>query len=127
MRLKGKGEQGPGGAGDGIVTIAVEKHPFFEREGDNVRLDLPITLSEAVHGAKVKVPTVDGAVMLTIKPGMSGGTVMRLSGKGFTGKSGKRGDQLVKLQIALPEDMSDLETRLEGWQDEGNPRDKLGV
>ena len=127
MRLKGKGEQGPGGAGDGIVTIHVQPHAFFERDGNNVRLDLPVTLDEAVRGAKIKVPTVDGAVMLTIKPGVSGGTVMRLSGKGFSGKDGTRGDQLVKLQIALPTDMAELEKRLEGWQDGTNPRDRLGV
>ena len=127
MRLKGKGERGPGGAGDGIVTISVDSHAFFERDGNNVRLDLPLTLSEAVHGAKVKVPTVDGPVMLTIKPGMSGGTVMRLTGKGFTGKNGKRGDQLVKLQIALPEDSSELAAALADWKDTSNPREKFGV
>ena len=127
MRLKGKGEQGPGGAGDGIVTIAIDPHSFFRREGDNVRLDLPITLGEAVHGAKVRVPTVDGPVMLTIKPGMSGGTTMRLTGKGFSKKSGGRGDQLVTLEIALPQDPSELAKRLEGWQDDTDPRAGLGV
>ncbi|UIP07384.1 DnaJ domain-containing protein [Erythrobacter sp. SDW2] len=127
MRLKGKGEQGPGGAGDGIVTITVEPHKFFERDGNNVRLDLPLTLSEAVHGAKVKVPTVDGPVMLTIKPGTSGGTVMRLGGKGFSDKSGKRGDQLVKLEISLPEDLTELSERLKDWNDSANPRVILGV
>lgn len=127
MRLKGKGEQGPGGAGDGLVTISIEPHKFFERDGNNVRLDLPLTLSEAVHGAKVKVPTVDGPVILTVKPGMSGGTVMRLGGKGFTDKSGKRGDQLVKLQIALPEDSTELAERLKDWSDSANPRAGLGV
>ncbi|WP_095012258.1 DnaJ C-terminal domain-containing protein [Tsuneonella mangrovi] len=127
MRLKGKGEAGPGGNGDGLVTISVESHPFFRREGDNVRLDLPITLSEAVNGAKVKVPTVDGPVMLTIKPGTSGGTVMRLGGKGFSKKDGKRGNQLVNIEIALPDDLSDLAKRLEGWQDQSDPRADLGV
>ena len=127
MRLKGKGEPGPGGAGDAIVTIAVEKHPFFRREGNDVRLDLPVTLSEAVAGAKVKVPTVDGPVMLTIKPGTSGGTVMRLKGKGFTAKSGTRGDQLVTLEINLPDDVSELAKALEGWTDDRNPRGELGV
>jgi DnaJ-class molecular chaperone len=127
MRLKGRGQQGPGGAGDGIVTIAIDPHPFFRREGDNVRLDLPITLTEAVAGGKVKVPTVDGPVMLTIKPGTSSGTTMRLGGKGFTGKTGKRGDQLVTLEIDLPDDVTELGRRLEGWQDTRNPRAKLGV
>ncbi len=127
MRLKGKGEQGPGGTGDGIVTIAIDPHPFFRREGDNVRLDLPITVSEAVHGARVRVPTVDGPVMLTVKPGISGGTTMRLTGKGFSKKGGGRGDQLVRLEITLPRDVSELAKRLEGWQDDSNPRTGLGV
>jgi DnaJ-class molecular chaperone len=127
MRLKGKGQQGPGGAGDGLVTISIEKHPFYRREGDDVRLDLPLTLDEALRGAKVKVPTVDGPVMLTIKPGTSGGTVMRLKGKGFSKKSGQRGDQLVTLEIDLPEDAAELAKRLEGWQDGRNPRSRLGV
>jgi DnaJ-class molecular chaperone len=127
MRLKGKGQQGPGGAGDGIVTISVDGHAFFRREGDNVRLDLPITLDEAIAGAKVKVPTVDGPVMLTIKPGTSSGTTMRLGGKGFSKKAGGRGDQLVTLEIDLPDDVAELAKRLEGWQDTRNPRSKLGV
>lgn len=127
MRLKGKGQQGPGGAGDGIVTIAIDPHPFFRREGDNVRIDLPITLSEAIAGGKVKVPTVDGPVMLTIKPGTSSGTTMRLGGKGFTKKDGKRGDQLVTLEIELPVDTAELAERLEGWHDTRNPRARLGV
>jgi DnaJ-class molecular chaperone len=127
MRLKGKGQQGPGGAGDGIVTIAVDKHAFFRRDGDNIRLDVPITLSEAVAGGKIKVPTVDGPVMLTIKPGTSSGTTMRLGGKGFSRKDGKRGDQLVTLEIDLPEDVEELAKRLDGWQDTRTPRSKLGV
>ena len=127
MRLKGKGEAGPGGAGDGIVTIAVDRHPHFTRDGDDVRLDLPITLDEAVHGGKVKCPTVDGAVMLTIKPGTNGGTVMRLKDKGFSTKAGGRGDQLVTLEIQLPGDVGELAARLEGWRDTSNPRAKLGV
>jgi DnaJ-class molecular chaperone len=127
MRLKGKGEQGPGGAGDGLVTISIDSHPFFRREGDNVRLDLPITIPEAVHGGKVKVPTVDGPVMLTVKPGTSSGTVLRLGGKGFSKKDGKRGDQLVSLEIDLPDDVTELAKRLEGWTDTRNPRAKLGV
>ncbi|MFN4113434.1 MAG: DnaJ C-terminal domain-containing protein [Sphingomonadaceae bacterium] len=127
MRLRGKGEPGPGGAGDGIVTVAIDRHPHFRRDGDDVRLDLPITLDEAVHGGKVKCPTVDGAVMLTVKPGTGSGTVMRLGGKGFSTKTGGRGDQLVTLEIQLPADLTELAQRLEGWQDSGNPRARLGV
>ena len=127
MRLRGKGEQGPGGAGDAIVTIEIDRHPHFERDGDRVRLDLPVTLSEAVRGGKVRVPTVDGPVMLTIKPGTSGGTTMRLSGKGFTRKGGGRGDQLVTIQIVLPEDIGPLAEALEGWTDSANPRAAIGT
>ena len=127
MRLRGKGEQGPAGAGDALVTVEIDRHPFFERDGDRVRLDLPITLSEAVRGGKVRVPTVDGPVMLTIAPGTSGGTTMRLSGKGFSRKGGGRGDQLVTVNIVLPEDVGTLAKALEGWSDETNPRTDLGV
>jgi DnaJ-class molecular chaperone len=134
MRLKDKGHPGPGGNGDGIVLVEVGTHPFFRRDGDNIRMDLPITLDEAVRGAKVKCPTVDGPVMLTIKPGTSGGSVLRLAGKGWTRKSGKtidgkpdRGDQLVTLEIQLPADIAALEERLEGWVDTARPREKFGL
>lgn len=127
MRLKGKGQVGPGGAGDGIVTIDVDTHKLYKRDGDDVRFDLPITLDEAVNGGKVRVPTVDGPVMMTIKPGTSGGTVLRLKGKGFTRKSGPRGDQLVTLEIQLPRDLAELQRRLDGWRDESDPRAALGA
>lgn len=127
MRLGGKGEAGPGGNGDAIVTIEIGAHAFYERDGDNIRLDLPISLSEAVHGAKVKVPTVDGAVMLTVAPGSSSGRTLRLKDRGFSRKDGTRGDQLVTLQIDIPADDMDLKARLEGWADMRNPREKLGV
>lgn len=134
MRLKDKGHLGAGGNGDGIVMVEVGTHPFFRRDGDNIRMDLPITLDEAVRGAKVKCPTVDGAVMLTIKPGSSGGTVLRLGGKGWTRKNAnpvdgkhERGDQLVTLEIQLPVDLAPLEERLEGWIDTARPREKFGL
>lgn len=127
MRLGGKGEPGPGGAGDALVTIHIEPHAFFKRDGDNLRLDLPIGLDEAVNGAKVKVPTVDGAVMLTVAPGSSSGKTLRLKGKGMSRKDGSRGDQLITLEIALPENDEDLIRRLEGWQDTRPLRAKLGV
>jgi DnaJ-class molecular chaperone len=127
MRLSGKGEPGPAGNGDALVTIQIQPHAFFRREGGNIRLELPITLDEAVHGAKVKVPTVDGAVMLTVAPGSSSGKTLRLKGKGFTGKSGTRGDQLVTLEISVPEDDADLAERLSGWRDARPLRAKLGV
>ena len=127
MRLKGKGEPGPGGAGDGLVTIDIDKHRLFKRDGDDVRCDLPITLDEAIGGGKIRVPTVDGPVMMTVKPGTHGGTVLRLKGKGFTRRDGTRGDQLVTLEIQLPANLDELAKRLEGWKDDGNPRADLGA
>lgn len=129
MKLAGKGQQAPGGAGDAIVTIEVRPHRFFERDGDHVRLDLPVTLKEAVLGGKVKVPTVDGAVMLGIPAGATSGKVLRLKGKGFHGKSGTRGDQLVTLMIDLPAEDDALKSFVDGWtsDDARNPRAGLGV
>ena len=125
MRLAGKGQPGPAGNGDAIVTIVEQAHRFFRRDGDDVRLDLPVTLDEAVNGAKVKVPTTSGAVMLTVSPGSSSGKVLRLKGKGFTRKDGSRGDQLVTLTIDLPENDPELARRLEGWTDTRNIRSRL--
>ena len=134
MRLKDKGHKGAGGNGDGIVMVEVAAHPFFRRDGDNIRMDLPITLNEAVNGGKVKCPTVDGPVMLTLKPGANGGTVMRLSGKGWTKKSAapgkgklERGDQLVTLEIQMPEDLDGLKKQLGDWNDPATPREKFGL
>ena len=127
MRLAGKGEQGPGGFGDATVTIEVKPHAFFRRDGADIRLDLPITLKEAVLGAKVKVPTVDGAVMLTVPAGSSSGKVLRLKGKGFSRKDKTRGDQLVSLMIDLPKDDAALTAFAEGWDDERAVRAALGV
>lgn len=127
MRLAGKGEAGPGGAGDAIVTIEVQAHPFFRRDGDHLRLDLPISIDEAVGGAKVKVPTAEGAVMLTLAPGSSSGKTLRLPGKGFSRKDGTRGDQLVTLEVQVPENDTDLLDRLAGWKDRRDLRGRLGV
>jgi DnaJ-class molecular chaperone len=128
IRLAGKGEAGAGGKGDAIVTIAMEPHRFFERDGQNVRLDLPVTLKEAVLGAKVKVPTPDGAVMLSVPKGASSGKVFRIKGRGFSDKAGNRGDLLVTLMVDLPAGNSELERFVEGWPGaDGNPRAGLGV
>ena len=86
IRLSGKGEEGPGGRGDAIVTVEVAPHRFFARDGRNIRLALPVTLKEAVLGAKVKVPTPEGPVMLSVPKGTTSGRVLRLAGRGFTGK-----------------------------------------
>lgn len=129
MRLGGKGEPGPGGAGDAIVTVEIVAHRFFTREGDDVRLDLPIGLDEAVLGAKVRAPTVEKPVMLTIPKGTSSGRTLRLKGKGFSRKDGTRGDQLITLMIALPADDAELAGFVEGWsgRQSGNLRASMGV
>jgi DnaJ-class molecular chaperone len=127
IRLAGKGQQGPGGRGDAIVTIEIAPHRFFRREGNHIRLDLPVTLKEAVLGAKVKVPTPEGAVMLTIPKGTSSGKVLRLKGRGFSGRDGKRGDQLVTVEIELPANDASLQKFAESWEGGGNPRAGLGV
>ncbi|WP_395329562.1 J domain-containing protein [Novosphingobium sp. BL-8H] len=127
MRLSGKGEQGPGGSGDAIITIQIQPHAFFRRDGDDLRLDLPVTLDEALHGTKVKTPTPSGAVMLSIPAGASSGKVMRLKGRGMTRKDATRGDLLISLEITLPENDADLLKRLEGWKDGRDVRGKLGV
>jgi len=128
IRLAGQGQPGPAGNGDALVTINIKPHRFFRREGDNIRLDLPVSLDEAVLGGKVRVPTVDGAVMLSVPKGSSSGKVLRLKGKGFTAKNGQRGDQLVTLAVDVPDD-AELASFLEGWSQRGrtNPRASLGV
>jgi DnaJ-class molecular chaperone len=128
MRLSGQGEDGPGGKGDAIVTIDVRPHRFFKREGDDVRLDLPVGLDEAVKGGPVKVPTVDGAVMLTVPKGSTSGKTLRLKGRGFHRKDGSRGDQLVTLTIDIPAHDAELEAFVDRWKGGGrNPRATLGV
>jgi len=127
IRLAGKGGEGPGGRGDAIVTIEIASHRFFTREGTNIRLTLPVTLKEAVLGAKVKVPTPEGAVMLTVPKGTSSGKVLRLKGRGFAGRDGKRGDQLVTVDIEIPSDDRELQRFVESWDGGGNPRSSLGV
>lgn len=129
MRLSGKGQEGPGGNGDAIVTIEVQPHRFFIRDGDDVRVDLPVTLKEAVLGAQVRVPTVEKPVMLTVPKGSTSGKTFRLRGKGFHKKGGGRGDQLVTLAVDLPAGDAALEAFVEGWTSIGdaNPRARLGV
>jgi len=128
MRLSGKGQPGPGGNGDAIVTIEIQPHRFFTRDGDDIRIDLPISLSEAVLGASVRVPTADGAVMLTVPKGSTSGKTLRLKGKGFHKKGGARGDQLVTLMVDLPVDDDALVEFVQGWKDKDrNPRGNLGV
>ena len=110
LRLKGKGSPGLRGteAGDALVEIRVRQHPHFKRAGDDIALDLPITIDEAVLGAKIEVPTVSGRVSLTIPKGTSSGRAFRLKGKGVRNStSGHTGDQLVTVRIVLPDAIDD--------------------
>lgn len=128
IRLSGQGEPGPGGNGDALITLGIRAHKFFRKDGDDIRVDLPVRLEEAVLGAKVRVPTTGGSVMLTVPKGTGGGTVLRLKGKGFSRKDGTRGDQLVTLEIAIPRDDAELEAFVKGWEaDRGrDPRAAFG-
>lgn len=128
MRLSGKGQEGPGGAGDAIVTIEVQPHRFFVRDGDDVRVDVPISLKEAVAGGEIRVPTVEKPVMLKIPAGSSSGKTFRLKGKGFHHKAGGRGDQLVTLLVDVPAGDEELARFVEDWAGgDANPRARLGV
>lgn len=115
LRLRGKGGAGIGGgpAGDALVTIAVASHPVFARDGNDILIELPITLDEAVLGGRVEVPTVSGRVAVTVPKGASSGRVLRLRGRGVKG-----GDQLLTLKIVMPAEVDEeLEAFMRGWRD----------
>lgn len=109
LRLKGRGTPGAPGAeaGDALVEVKVKPHPQFKRQGDDILVDVPITIDEAVLGAKVEIPTVTGRVQLTIPKGTSSGKIFRLKGKGVKGKTGVAGDELVTVRIVMPETIDD--------------------
>jgi DnaJ-class molecular chaperone len=118
IRLKGQGMVGQAGAGDALITVSIAPHPVFALEGADIRLDLPITLYEAVLGAKVRVPTLDRPVEIAIPAWTSSGRTFRLKGKGFPAKTG-RGDLLATVRIVLPDSSdSELEALMKKWQSE---------
>jgi molecular chaperone DnaJ len=106
IRLRGKGSPGSSGApaGDLNVLVHVRPHPFFERKGDDIYINLPITIGESVKGAQIDVPTIRGAVKARIPPGTQGGQTFRLSGKGIKRKNGNYGDQYYRVEIVVPRD-----------------------
>ena len=118
IRLKGQGMPGPGGpAGDALIAVTIAEHPLFKRDGANLRLELPVTLYEAVLGGKVRVPTLDGAVELAIPPESSSGRTLRVKGKGLPAKEG-RGDLYVTIRIVLPEGRNaELDELMTRWRD----------
>lgn len=118
VRLRGQGMAGPGGPGDVLITVSIAPHPIFTLDGADVRLDLPVTLYEAVLGAKVRVPTLDRPVEITIPAATSSGRTFRLKGKGFPAKEGS-GDLLATVRIMLPDNSDpELETLMKKWQAE---------
>ena len=130
LRLKGRGMPGAGGGpnGDAFVEIQVDPHAYFARDGLDIRVDVPISLMEAVLGAKVNVPTIHGTVAVTVPAGSSSGQVLRLKGRGIA-KSGKKGDEFARLMIQLPEKMDPkLKEFVRSWTKQGDydPRKKAG-
>ena len=125
VRLAGKGEPGPGGHGDAIVTIEIGPHRALTRDGNDVRLTLPIKLDEAVLGAKIRMPTAEGMVSLSIPPGTASGKMFRLKGRGFRKLDGTRGDQLVTVQIDIPPDHEELKAFAASFVDPRNIRATL--
>ncbi len=130
IRLKGQGETAPGHRpGDLLITVSIAPHPFFKVDGSDLRVDLPITLYEAVLGGKVRVPTLGNAVELSIPKNTSSGRTFRLKGKGLPKATGAAGDLFVTTRIMLPDgNDSELETLMQKWRDGHpyNPRSDLG-
>lgn len=124
IRLKGQGEAPPfgGSKGDVLVNVRIQPHKHFRKDGENLRVDVPLALYEAVLGGKVRVPTLSGAVELNIPAGVDTSKAMRLKGKGLFGE----GDLYVNLRIKLPDESDpDLESLMRFWRDQKpyNPRD----
>ena len=131
IRLKEQGYPGAGGeaAGDVLITVKVAPHPYLKPDGANLRIDIPVTLYEAVLGGKVRVPTMEGAVDLAIPAWTRAGRTFRLKGKGLPIKSGGRGDLYATVRIMLPDTRDpELEELMRKWRDSKpyNPRDDMG-
>lgn len=128
LRLAGQGEEGPGGPGDLIVTVRVSEHPWYQRIGNDLHVRTPVALAEAILGAKIDVPTPQGAVSVKIPPRTSSGKRLRLKGLGVKPRGGQPGDLYVEVQIVLPETIDDdllaCARRLEANQ-AANPRAEL--
>jgi DnaJ-class molecular chaperone len=131
LRLKGKGRPGVGDAppGDALIEISVLPHPYFTRNGDDIYLDLPISLKEAVLGTKIKVPTPSGTVTAAVPKWSSTGRVLRLKGRGVPRPDGSKGDQYVTLRLVLPQKPDPkLEQFVAQWQPAADsPRQSMEV
>jgi len=130
LRLRGQGMAGTGGgAGDAIIEMHIEPHPYFTRKDNDISLDVPISLPEAVLGASIQVPTLDGHVTVRVPKGANTDSVLRLKGKGIPTPGGGHGDMFVKLKIMLPDPLpAELLEFTEHWAKKNayDPRRKLG-
>jgi DnaJ-class molecular chaperone len=119
LRLKGQGAPGRAGPGDALIELAIRPHPIFRREGDNLIMDLPVSVPDAVLGAKVEAPTPEGPVSLTVPKGSNSGSTLRLKGRGLPNGRGGRGDLMARVMVTLP-DAPDpaLEAFAETWRKE---------
>jgi DnaJ-class molecular chaperone len=130
LRLKGKGQAGlnEGPPGDALIEVRVRPHPVFTRRGDDIHVELPVSLGDAVLGGKVETPTPTGPVTLTIPKWSNSGTILRLKGKGVPKPDGMRGDEFVKLVIMLPERPDpELEKFVANWTNRhAKPRQRAG-
>jgi DnaJ-class molecular chaperone len=130
LRLKGKGGEGTGGAppGDALIEVHVAPHPHFRRDGDNILLDLPVTVAEAVLGARIPVPTVTGPVTMTIPKGSDSGAQLRLRGKGIHRRGATAGDQIVTLRVVIGDSGdSELAAFLETWAEKHKTDPRRGM
>lgn len=119
LRLRGHGEPGRGGKGDALIELAIKPHPVFRREGDQLVMDLPVSVPDAVLGGRVQAPTPDGPVTLTVPKGANSGQSLRLKGKGLSDARGVRGDLIARIQVMLPDAPdSKLEAFAERWREE---------
>jgi DnaJ-class molecular chaperone len=129
IRLKGQGGEGRNGGprGDVLLNVSVAPHPYVTRDGNNLRMDLPVTLQEAVLGGKVTVPTMSGSVTLSVPANSNSGSTLRLKGKGIPAHGSEAaGDLYVKLVVTLPDRAdADLRNFAEGWTTTYDPRAKL--
>ena len=129
VRVKGRGGAGRGGgpSGDILLSVSVASHPYLTRDGNDIRMDLPVTLQEAVLGGKVPVPTLTGTVSLSVPANSNTGSVLRLKGKGIPAHNGEpAGDLYVRLVISLPDQPDEsLRNFAQGWPPQYDPRAKM--
>jgi len=119
LRLRGQGAPGRAGAGDALIELVLRAHPVFRREGENLVMDLPVSVPDAVLGGKVSAPTPEGDVTLTIPPGSNSGATLRLKGRGLPGPQGRRGDLMARLVVTLPDQPDEaLKHLAETWRAE---------